>query len=422
MSDAMFEGFGNGFIGTDYDSPDIRMIRNLQQNVWLFSGFADYQMIKDVSALLVDQDGKLRSESDFFKEARKVGKIYNTDRLRVERNHAIATSQMASRWVEYQHNIDIVPNLKYVTAGDGRVRQAHRALNGIVRPIDDSFWLTYYPPNDWGCRCDCQAVDGKVTDMKDKKLPILPKMFRVNMAATGELYPDGHPYYSAPADDKKEIKKQLEKVVRKSGSFVPEGIEDYAKKLGITVNKEIFSYLNSKVGFKSGTTGGAYFDPTNWFVHIPVDDRRKNSKWYAEAVVYHEYGHAADWSNGFQKSNKVKNLMDKYRGIFSKDDNKLYKELSTRIDSMGEHAYEKGKYDLMNMCGAASDTIMSLNPMYGRGHSSSYWKTPGYKEAEFIAHMFENKFSGNPVFKKVMPELYEEMIQLADELHPAKSE
>lgn len=421
LTNAMLDGYGNKFVSVDYDSPDLEMLKNLRANVWVFSGFADYQMIQDVSALLVDENGKLRSESDFFKEAAKVGKIYNRDRLRVERNHAIATSQMAARWVEYQRDIDIAPNLRYKTVGDDRVRQAHRALDNIVRPINDSFWNTYYPPNDWGCRCDVQAEDGRITDLDGKNLPLLKPMFKTNLAATGVLYPDGHPYFNISKESSDDVKGALNNLSGQFG-FVPDNIKkDYADKLGITINEEIFSYLNKPIPFKTGTAkGGAYFDPNNWFVYIPIDDRRKKSKWKAESVIYHEYGHAADWSNGMRTDQRVKDLMNKYRSIFSKDGNKLYREISERVDTLGYFAYKKGWHDLVNMCTATSDTVMSLNPKFGMGHSQSYWREDGYKEAEFIAHMFENRFIGNPLFKKVMPELYDEMLTLADDLKPIK--
>ena len=34
------------------------------------------------------------------------------------------------------------------------------------------------------------------------------------------------------------------------------------------------------------------------------------------------------------------------------------------------------------------------------------------KEAEFIAHAFENTFAGNEVFREVMPDLYQDTIQM----------
>jgi hypothetical protein len=60
------------------------------------------------------------------------------------------------------------------------------------------------------------------------------------------------------------------------------------------------------------------------------------------------------------------------------------------------------------------DALMALNPNYGYGHTKSYFKRPGAKEAEFISHCFENKFIGNKVFEKYMPELYSDMIKYID--------
>ncbi|NQT91949.1 MAG: minor capsid protein [Lentisphaerae bacterium] len=46
------------------------------------------------------------------------------------------------------------PFWQYITAGDGRVRDAHAVLNGTVLPADSPFWNDHFPPWDWSCRCD----------------------------------------------------------------------------------------------------------------------------------------------------------------------------------------------------------------------------------------------------------------------------
>ncbi len=55
-------------------------------------------------------------------------------------------------------------------------RPHHQALNGVVRPADDPFWQTHYPPNGWGCRCRAVGVDGPASAKRlggdmDKPLP-----------------------------------------------------------------------------------------------------------------------------------------------------------------------------------------------------------------------------------------------------------
>jgi SPP1 gp7 family putative phage head morphogenesis protein len=47
---------------------------------------------------------------------------------------------------------------RYVTAGDERVRPNHRAVDGTVLPKDDPFWLIWWPPNGWNCRCQVVPI------------------------------------------------------------------------------------------------------------------------------------------------------------------------------------------------------------------------------------------------------------------------
>ena len=101
--------------------------------------------------------------------------------------------------------------------------------------------------------------------------------------------------------------------------------------------------------------------------------------------------------------------MDKYRKKFSANNYQLYKEAAGKIEQLGMYGYEKGWADVMEKAGAADDTLMSLNSLFGRGHSLAYWARPGNKEKEFIAHAFENVYIGNEVFAKYMPDLYKDM-------------
>ncbi len=56
---------------------------------------------------------------------------------------------------------DALPFWQYVTVGDEKVRDTHRALDGIILPADSPFWRDHYPPWDWGCRCQVVPVDAE---------------------------------------------------------------------------------------------------------------------------------------------------------------------------------------------------------------------------------------------------------------------
>ncbi len=76
------------------------------------------------------------------------------------------------------------------------------------------------------------------------------------------------------------------------------------------------------------------------------------------------------------------------------------------------------KDDILEQIGSTRDAIMSLNPDYGYGHDKVYLKKKSNRDAEFLAHAFENAYIGNPVFKEYLPDLYSEMITFIKKLKP----
>lgn len=204
----VIKGFGGGFDKYEKGKPDYKMLAFLENNVHVFSAFKTYHQLREFTNALTDKDGNLRDFSNFKAEVDNISDKYNITWLQSEYNQAVASSQMASRWVNIQENKEDLPLLKYETVGDDRVREAHAAIDGIVKPVDDSFWNTYYPPNDWGCRCDVlQLHEGKTTDTSKKELPLLKPMFRTNSAKDGVVFPEKHPYFKVEKEHQGEAKK-----------------------------------------------------------------------------------------------------------------------------------------------------------------------------------------------------------------------
>lgn len=197
-------------VAADFTTPDAEMLTRLVRDVWHFSGAKNYQEMRDLTLLLKDDKGKLREFDDFKEAAKGVIDRYNEAWLKTEYNFAVSSSQSAARWVEFEKEASIIPNLKYQTVGDDHVRLAHQVLDGIIRPVNDSFWITHYPPNGWGCRCEAvQSLEGYGKVTPDQNIPVvdIPKMFETNLAKTGLIYPKNHPYYNGVP--KAEISKAL---------------------------------------------------------------------------------------------------------------------------------------------------------------------------------------------------------------------
>ena len=109
---------------------------------------------------------------------------------------AVASSQSAAQWQRIEATKEVLPLLQYITAGDERVRLEHQELEDVIRPVDDTFWDIYYPPNGWGCRCDVIQLDsGTITPLDKITLPDIKPIFMYNPGKRGFAFPPGHPYY-----------------------------------------------------------------------------------------------------------------------------------------------------------------------------------------------------------------------------------
>lgn len=203
LTEGLFKGYGKALIEFDFNSPDYGMLKELRDNVYKFSAAKTYQQIRDVSKLL-KKGNQIKPFNEFKKEASVIFEEYNVNYLQAEYQTAVAQAQMASRWVDIQEDKDVFPYLVFDTVGDGRVRDEHRRLEGIKKPVGDPFWKTYYPPLDWRCRCTVKQeseADG-LSDVNIADLPAPNPLFRGNVGIDKKVFSEKHPYFKVPKEDK----------------------------------------------------------------------------------------------------------------------------------------------------------------------------------------------------------------------------
>ena len=200
-------------ISVSHETPP-ELTAALRNNVFIFSGLKTYHSLSEVGLSLTNEDGSTKSWPDFYNEVKAIDGQYNGNYLYAEYNHAVHSAQMAVKWHEWEKDGDQY-DLQYRTAGDERVREAHRQLDGVTLPPSDKFWERYLPPNGWNCRCNVVQVlrDDYPRSDSDKATAIgdeytrTPKaqMFRFNAGKTLEIFPAKHPYRKAPAKVKKAV-------------------------------------------------------------------------------------------------------------------------------------------------------------------------------------------------------------------------
>ncbi|MBV6442742.1 MAG: hypothetical protein EPGJADBJ_04466 [Saprospiraceae bacterium] len=196
------------------DAADLKewsFFQKIETNLREFAAHKQATITGDLRTLLVGKDGQKRSRADWEKEAQRILKRHNGLYLRAEVQAATAAAQAAESWQHFERRKYLYPNLKYETAGDERVRQSHRSLDGTVRPVDDPFWDIYYPPNGWNCRCKVIQTDEAATAGDGVDFDP-PKGFRQNVGKTGKLFADDHPYFDFAPLDAERISRNAERL------------------------------------------------------------------------------------------------------------------------------------------------------------------------------------------------------------------
>ncbi len=123
-----------------------------------------------------------------------INKKYNTNWLKTEYVHTTRSARSAKKWEQYLQDKDLYPYLEYRPSTAAEPRNEHKKLYGVIKPVEDPFWDTWMPPNDWGCKCrvrQVREVSSFVEPPEDIKQP--PAAMRTNPGKTAQIFTDKHP-------------------------------------------------------------------------------------------------------------------------------------------------------------------------------------------------------------------------------------
>ncbi|WP_118808179.1 phage minor head protein [Haemophilus haemolyticus] len=100
-------------------------------------------------------DGNLLADpktGEYFGTPRRLNTIYRVN---------MQSAYSAARYQRMRDNVDNRPYWQYSAVGDERTRPAHLSLSGKIYRYDDPFWVTFYPPNGFNCRCSVIALSDR---------------------------------------------------------------------------------------------------------------------------------------------------------------------------------------------------------------------------------------------------------------------
>ena len=236
------KGYNKTFTDVAFNSPDWRMLTEMEYNVGVFAAFKNHSNVQDLVKLLKTKDGTLRKWDDFKTEATKLNDAHNGRWLKTEYDQAVTSARAARKWQDIERTKGLYPNLQYRAIQDDRTRRQHNNWHGMILPVDHPFWNTHYPPNDYGCRCTVRRTDNPVDEKgyNTKDMPDLPPQWNQNVGKTGKVFDSDHPYFQT--DNYKQVAEFANKALL---DFQKLALKDH---LRATAIGKTFSSTLGKVG------------------------------------------------------------------------------------------------------------------------------------------------------------------------------
>lgn len=208
----------NGFLTRALSDNELSdsMRKSLEEDIFLFSGLKIHAQLFEASRLLLTEDKKVKSFSQFSNDVSNIKKDYNENYLEAEYDFAVGSGLMAERWENFNDSDRYY--LQYRTAADNKVRDSHQALHEITLPKSDPFWDLFFPPNGWRCRCTVAQVLAYLNEVSDKSKAYKSgenatyqeskngknklEIFRFNPAKEKVAFPPKHPYHKVAGSKK----------------------------------------------------------------------------------------------------------------------------------------------------------------------------------------------------------------------------
>lgn len=135
--------------GFTYGARDDAFITSMEMNVFHFSAAKTLAELQELNRLFRESG----SFEEFHKKALEVTDVFNKRWQQTEYETAVLTAESASNYQRLVGKTKLFPYWEYKTAGDDKVREEHRKLDGLVLPANDPRWDKIFPPNGWKCRC-----------------------------------------------------------------------------------------------------------------------------------------------------------------------------------------------------------------------------------------------------------------------------
>lgn len=208
LEKGLYNGYGSTLEDLDFDSVDYKLLNELRDNVYIFSGAKTYQQCLQMSDLVAGSE----TFADFKKKAMGVFEEYNVNWLRTEYNTAVGQATQAAQWSDIEQDKETFPYLRYRAVMDANTSEICRPLDGITLPVNSPLWSKYAPLNHFNCRCLLEKIDKYETVRVTRKATVdkitkeldttVQPEFKMNAGKDGYVFSPKHPYFDVQKKDR----------------------------------------------------------------------------------------------------------------------------------------------------------------------------------------------------------------------------
>lgn len=238
-------------------------------NIFQFSAAKTLKEITELNQIYRDS----KSFEEFYKKSSELAGKFNKDWQKTEYNTATNISSANETYNKLMQKKHLFTHWEYRTIDDGRVRESHAELHGIILPVDDRRWDKIYPPNGWNCRCyvvprmahevtdamvaeSRRVVDGYLNSEEWQK--VKKQGFGVNRALQPQLFEENKMYIDRFVQNGDKLMRKinyethkLESVEQSKANATAElstnkTIEDFEIQLTIEDNKQFLKDYNDR--------------------------------------------------------------------------------------------------------------------------------------------------------------------------------
>lgn len=206
LNKAVSEGFGKELSSMQFGKPDFELLKQLTENIYIFSGAKTATMCEELSGMIV-KDGEVLNLNEFKKAAKNRFNVYNGKDGYLESEYITANTaaSSAANWEYTEENKELFPRLKSIVIMDKYTAPECARMNGVIADVSDPIWNHNISPRHFRCRCHEERID-KFDDVKSTHQSTVRKIERLNNESMQDvfkmnpgkdkiIFSDKHPYF-----------------------------------------------------------------------------------------------------------------------------------------------------------------------------------------------------------------------------------